>query len=116
MQVPAEMRSPLLPIPTTNVRLAAPVLPAARADLAPPGDDGCGSQPNATLVGVGYRMVAVRGGHDAGVWTSWDGLMWQRLPVSGDIPSEQAMNAVLLPGGVLLSDRTATWFGEAVTK
>jgi hypothetical protein len=34
----------------------------------------------------------------------------------GDIPAEQATQAVLLPGGVLLSDATTTWFGEAVTK
>jgi hypothetical protein len=34
----------------------------------------------------------------------------------GDIPGEQATEAVLLSGGVLLSDATTTWFGEAVTK
>jgi hypothetical protein len=78
--------------------------------------EGCGSGPNGMLVGDGHRMVALRGGADAGVWTSTDGLAWQRIPVTGDIPSEQAMNAVLLPGGVLLSDGTTTWFGEAVTK
>jgi hypothetical protein len=61
-------------------------------------------------------MVAMRGGADPGVWTSTDGLAWQRLPVTGDIPSEQAQQAVLMPGGVLLSDGTTTWFGEAVTK
>jgi hypothetical protein len=58
-------------------------------------------------------MVALRGGSDAGVWTSSDGLTWQRLPVSGDIPAKEAAQAVLLPGGVLLSDGTTTWFGEA---
>jgi hypothetical protein len=78
--------------------------------------EGCGSGPNGMLVGDGHRMVALRGGADAGVWTSTDGLTWQRLPASGDIPSEDAMNAVLMPGGVLLSDATTTWFGEAVTK
>ena len=78
--------------------------------------EGCGSQPNGALVGDGQRMVAVRGGADAGVWTSADGLAWQRLPVTGDIPGEQATQAVMLPGGVLLSDGTITWFGEAVTK
>jgi hypothetical protein len=78
--------------------------------------EGCGNWPNGALVGDGHRMVAVRGGADAGVWTSADGLAWSRLPVTGDIPSEQAMSAVLLPGGVLLSDGTTTWFGEAVTK
>ena len=31
----------------------------------------------------------------------------------GDLPSEQATQAVLLPGGVLLSDGTIYWFGEA---
>jgi len=55
----------------------------------------------------------VTGGADPGVWTSSDGLAWQRLPVTGDMPSETAMNAALLPGGVLLSDATTTWFGEA---
>jgi len=34
----------------------------------------------------------------------------------GDIPAEQAAQAVLLPDGVLFSDGTTTWFGEAVTK
>ena len=75
--------------------------------------EGCGSQPNGALVGDGHRMVALRGGADAGVWTSLDGLTWQRLPVTGDLPGEQATQAVLLPGGVLLSDGTTTWFGEA---
>ncbi len=75
--------------------------------------EGCGSQPNGALVGDGHRMVAVRGGVNAGFWTSSDGLAWQRLPVTGDIPGEQATQAVLLPGGVLLSDGTTTWFGEA---
>jgi hypothetical protein len=75
--------------------------------------EGCGGQPNGTLVGDGHRMVALRGGADAGVWTSSDGLAWRRLPVGGDLPSEQAMRAVLLPGGVLVTDGTTTWFGEA---
>jgi hypothetical protein len=75
--------------------------------------EGCGGQPNGVLVSDGHRMVALRGGADAGVWTSSDGLAWQRLQVTGDIPGEQATQAVLLPGGVLLSDGTTIWFGEA---
>jgi hypothetical protein len=78
--------------------------------------DGCSVQPNGALVGDGHRMVALRGGADAGVWASSDGLAWQRLAVTGDIPDEQATQAVLLPGGVLFSDGTTYWFGEAVTK
>jgi hypothetical protein len=74
---------------------------------------GCSLQPNGALVGDGHQMVAVRGGTDAGAWTSTDGLAWQRLPVTGDLPAEQATQAVLLPGGVLLTDGTSTWFGEA---
>jgi hypothetical protein len=74
--------------------------------------EGCGSQPNGALVGDGHRMVAVRGGADTGAWTSSDGLAWQRLTITGDIPGDQATQAVLLPGGVLLSDGTTTWFGE----
>ncbi len=74
---------------------------------------GCGRLPNGVLVGDGNRMVAVRGGADAGAWTSTDGRIWSRLRLTGDIPSEQATQAVLLPGGILLSDGTATWFGQA---
>ena len=77
-----------------------------------PGDN-CGLQPNGALVGDGQRMVAVRGGADAGAWTSADGLAWHGLPVAGDLPNELATQAILLPGGVLLSDGTTTWFGEA---
>ena len=74
---------------------------------------GCGSQPNGMLVGDGQQMVALRGGADAAAWTSADGLAWHRVSVGGDIPDGQATDAVLLPGGVLLSDGTTTWFGEA---
>ena len=76
-----------------------------------PGGEGCGLQPNGTLVGDGHGMVTVRGGAAAGVWTSADGHAWQQLAISGDIPSEQATQAVLLPDGVLLSDGTTTWIG-----
>ena len=75
--------------------------------------EGCGSQPNGELVGDGERMIALRGGPGAGVWASSDGLAWQTLAASGDLPPGQASLAVLLPGGVLLSDGTTTWFGEA---
>src|SRR5450759_1606103 len=75
--------------------------------------EGCGGQPNGVLVSDGRQMLALRGGADAGVWTSSDGLAWQRLAITGDIPSEQATEAFLMPGGVLLSDGTATWFGYA---
>jgi len=75
-------------------------------------DQGCGLRPDGALAGDGNRMVTVRGGADAGVWTSSDGLAWQRLPVAGDIPREQATEAALLPGGVLLSDGATTWYGE----
>ena len=74
---------------------------------------GCSSKPNGALVGDGQRMVAVRGGADPAAWTSSDGLAWKRLRVTGDVPGELATHAVLLPGGVLLTDGTTTWFGEA---
>src|SRR5450759_3664068 len=78
--------------------------------------EGCGDQPNGVLIGDGTRIMALRGGADAGVWTSTDGLAWRRLPVTGDLPGEQATQAVLLPGDVLVSDGTTYWFGWAVTK
>jgi hypothetical protein len=70
--------------------------------------------PHGELVGDGGRLVAVRGGPQAIAWVSRDGLAWQELTMSGDLPSALATRATLLPGGVLLSDGSATWFGEAV--
>ena len=75
--------------------------------------EGCGRLPNGALVGDGNRMLAVRGGPDAHAWTSTDGRIWRPLRLTGDIPSERATQATLLPGGVLISDGTATWFGQA---
>jgi hypothetical protein len=71
------------------------------------------TEPNGVLVGDGQRMVAVRGGPGAAAWTSADGRMWRRLSVTGDVPDGSALGVVLLPGGVLLSDGSTTWFGEA---
>ena len=73
----------------------------------------CGLQPDGELVADGERLIAVRGGRDAGVWISADGKAWRRLTVTGD-PPQQTTQAVLLPGGVLLSDGATTWYGEAV--
>ena len=78
--------------------------------------EGCGLDVNGVLVGDGRRMVALRGGPDSRAWTSADGLAWRSLRVSGDLPNEQATQVALLPGGVLLSDGSTTWFGEATTK
>lgn len=75
---------------------------------------GCGGQANGLLASDGQRMLAVRGGTDARVWTSVDGIAWQSLPVTGDLPTDQASRAVVLPGGLLLFDGSTTWFGEAV--
>jgi hypothetical protein len=78
-----------------------------------PGHD-CGLQPDGTLVADGQRVVAVRGGGDSGVWTSADGTAWRRLTVTGDVPRDQMSQAALLPGGVLVSDGTSSWYGEVV--
>ena len=75
--------------------------------------EGCGSEPDGILVGDGGRMVALRGGTDAGAWSSTDGLSWRRLTLAGDVPAAPATRAGLLPGGVLVTDGTVTWFGEA---
>jgi hypothetical protein len=79
------------------------------------GGANCGMQPNGTLIGDGHRLVAVRGGSDAAALVSTDGQRWTALALSGDIPSAQA-EAHLLPGGVLVSDGTTTWFGQAVSR
>jgi hypothetical protein len=76
--------------------------------------EGCGAGPDGILVGDGQRMVAVRGGPDAAAWTSADGLAWRQLTGTGDLPDTRVLEVVLLPGGVLLSDGSTTWFGEAL--
>jgi len=79
------------------------------------GDAMCGLQPNGTLIGDGHRLVAVRGGSDAAALVSTDGRQWTALALSGATPSAEAQ-AVVLPGGVLVSDGTTTWFGQAVSR
>jgi hypothetical protein len=79
------------------------------------GDANCGLQPNGTLIADGHRLIAVRSGSDATALVSTDGQRWTALALSGDIPSAQAQ-AVLLPGGVLVSDGKTTWFGQAVSR
>ncbi len=78
------------------------------------GGASCSLQPNGTLVGDGQRLVALRGGTDGAGWVSTDGEHWAPLSFSGDLPDAQAGQATLLPGGVLLSDGTTTWLGQAV--
>jgi len=73
----------------------------------------CGVGPNATLVGDGDRMIVWRGGADATALVSTDGQRWTALGITGEVPDAQATQATLLPGGILLSDGTTTWFGQA---
>jgi hypothetical protein len=75
--------------------------------------DGCWLQPDWALVGDGQWIVAVRGGPDARVWASTDGSAWREVPLSGDVPVGEARQVTLLPGGILLTDGSTTWFGEA---
>ncbi len=77
------------------------------------GGASCGLQPNGTLFGDGHRLVALRTGADGVGWVSNDGERWAALSFSGDVPDAQATQATLLPGGVLLSNGTTTWFGQA---
>lgn len=79
------------------------------------GGENCGPQPDGTLIGDGHRLVAVRGGSDAAAFVSTDGQHWTTLALSGDIPSAHGQ-AILLPGGVLVSDGETTWFGQAVSR
>ena len=81
--------------------------------------EGCGGQPAGLLVGDGQRMLAMRGGPDAAAWTSGDGLNWEALSVSGDVPPLAAtqdrlpVTAAVLPGGVVVSDGTNAWYASA---
>jgi hypothetical protein len=78
--------------------------------------DGCGTQPNGSLVGDGQRMVALRGGSTSEAWVSSDGRSWRRLAMRGEVPTGQATQVVLLPGGVLLRDEAEAWFGTAIVR
>jgi hypothetical protein len=78
--------------------------------------EGCGLQPHGALLGDGNRMVALRGGPEAEAWVSSDGRSWKRVSITGDIPTADANAATLLPGGVLLTNGSTTWFGEALVR
>lgn len=78
-----------------------------------PSGEAVRSGPHGALAEDGRRMVAVRGGPDPVAWSSADGRSWRQVPMAGDIPSAQATQAILLPGGLLLRDGSTTWFGEA---
>ena len=80
----------------------------------------CGpdTQPEGDLGADGTRMVAYRGGTDPGVWTSADGRSWSRLAEPGTPLSvfQASGELVVLPDGVLLTDGSTTWFGQAQTR
>ncbi|MHB8397451.1 MAG: hypothetical protein ACYDCI_00740 [Candidatus Limnocylindrales bacterium] len=73
-----------------------------------------GTEPVGDLGADGTRIVAYRGGAAPGVWTSFDGRSWTRLVVTGAALTlvQAGGNLVVLPGGVLVSDGSTTWFGE----
>jgi hypothetical protein len=73
----------------------------------------CGSQSIGTIVGDGHRIIAWSGGATPTASVSNDGTQWTALRLTGDLPGAQATQATLLPGGVLFSDGTTTWFGQA---
>ena len=91
------------------------VVPAAFSPLGPTTctGEGCGLQPYGVLVGDGRRLIALRGGSDAAAWVSSDGATWHSLSMTGDLPAENATQATLFPGGVLLTDGPTAWFGDA---
>ena len=74
-----------------------------------------GTEPDGDLGADGTRIVAYRGGSDPGVWTSIDGGSWTRLAELGTPLSvfQAGGELVVLPGGVLLTDGSTTWFGQA---
>ncbi|HYM83305.1 MAG TPA: hypothetical protein VEY67_04055 [Candidatus Dormibacteraeota bacterium] len=71
------------------------------------------SGPHGLVAGDGSRLVAVRTGANAGAWVSSDARSWRRLAMLGAPPDVAITSLVLLPDGVLASDGSTTWFGEA---
>ncbi len=77
--------------------------------------EGCGLGPAGMLLGDGLRMVAMRPVPGAAAWVSTDGGTWRQLSMSGDVPEGGPLTATLLPGGVLATDGTTSWYGQALT-
>ncbi|MBF6605908.1 MAG: hypothetical protein IVW53_10045 [Chloroflexi bacterium] len=77
-----------------------------------------GTEPAGDLGADGTRMVAYRGGSRPGAWTSSDGRSWTWLAPAGPALTlfQAGGSLVVLPGGVLVSDGSSTWFGEAGTR
>jgi hypothetical protein len=65
------------------------------------------------LAGDGSRIVAVRGGAFPVAWVSSDGRAWRQIPVRGELPSDTAQRAILVPGGMLVTDGETAWLGVA---
>lgn len=78
--------------------------------------EGCGLEPDGTLVGDGGRLLAMRGVPPVAAWVSGDGRAWRALSMTGDVPDQGPSIVTLLPGGVLVTDLTTTRFGEAITR
>ena len=89
-----------------------PSFPPLGAEWCPAAS--CTQEPNGSIAGDGERLVAARGGADAAAWGSLDGRGGATLSMRGDIPGEGTTIATLLPGGVLVTDGSTTWFGEAI--
>jgi len=81
----------------------------------PSGADGggVGAAASVGMAGDGRRIVVVRGGSDGGTWVSTDGSSWTPLEADGSLPVGQPNEVVVLPGGILVSDGTTTWYGTA---
>ncbi len=74
-----------------------------------------GSAASVALAGDGRRIVVVRGSGAARAWASSDGRDWTPLQGSGTPPVGTPNRVLVLPGGVLVSTGTTTWYGTAAT-
>jgi hypothetical protein len=74
---------------------------------------GCGSFPQGLVAADGTRLVALTAPATTG-WVSRDASNWRLLIMTGDLPGPGASASTLLPGGVLVHEGSATWFGQAI--
>ena len=63
-------------------------------------------------------MIALRVGSTAGgslgrIGSRSTARVWNPLSMSGELPPYGRGSALVLPGGVLFTDGTDTWYGEA---
>ena len=76
--------------------------------------EGCGLAPVGALWADGHRILGTLPGTSLVCYLSLDGGIWDPLSMTGDVPDPGPLSMTLLPGGVLATNGSTTWYGEAL--